>query len=249
MKNVREMIQTYQFYDGVKAPKTLSASQISRDVLELYLAATEDAKDGPFSKGEIGSIFHMGMEAMFSGHPKVKEGTWVQEKRFTRNYGDYSINGKMDLVNFEDHIIYDWKGMSAWAYSEFKKNDKHNKINIQMAVYNWLLKGNFDCEAHVFITDWDPVKPTHPASAYQIVKCNIMDEVETEAYMVAKIDELNKYLASSKTPPKCEDTMYRYVKDGVYVESKCMYYCSYSHVCPRKRDDTAKKLGLAWGRK
>ena len=246
--NVRNYIKNFKFYDGVKAPKTLSASQISRDVLELYLAATEDAKPGVFSKGEIGSIFHLGMEAMFKEHISVIEGEWVQERRFNKSFGDYNINGKMDMIDFMNHVIYDWKGMSAYGYSEFKKNDKMNRVNIQMAVYNWILGGNFKAEAHVFITDWDPVKPSHPATAYQIVQCNIMTEDEIEEYMMEKISALELALKSGKTPPKCEDTMYRYVKEGVYIESKCAYYCNYAHVCKRKKDDTAKKLGLKWGK-
>ena len=246
--SVREYIKNYKFYDGVKAPKTLSASQVSRDVLELYLAATEDPKSRTFGKGEIGSIFHLGMKEVFKSHPSVKDAEWVQEKRFTKGLGQWSINGKMDMIDFMDHIIYDWKGMSAYAYSIFRKNDKMHKINIQMAIYNWLLGGGFTAEAHVFITDWDPVKPSHPASAYQIVKCEIMSFDEVEVYMAGKIASLSSYLDLKKTPPKCEDVMPRFVKEGVYINSKCAYYCDYAHVCKRKANDTAKVLGLAWGK-
>lgn len=246
---VREYIKSYKFYDGVKAPKKLSASQLSKDVLELYLAANFDPKPGVFSKGEIGSIFHMGMETMFKEHILVKDGSCIQEKRFSRKIGDYTIDGKMDMIDFMNHIIYDWKGMSAYAYGLFRPNDKMHKINIQMAVYNWLLKGEFAAEAHVFITDWDPVKPTHPASAYQIVKCDIMDLIETEAYIANKIDELESWMAKMKTPPVCDDVMPRYVKPSVYINAKCAYYCDYSHVCPRNAASTAKTLGLDWTRK
>ena len=245
---IRKHITEYKFYDGVRAAKTISASSFSKDVLELYLAATESPKPGTFGRGAIGSIFHMGMEHMFKSHPSTKSGRFVQEERVERPLSDYMINGKTDLVDYMDHIIYDWKGMSASAYATFKSNKKDHRINIQMAVYNWLLGGDFTAEAHCFITDWDPVKPTHPASAYQIVKCNIMTAEETRDYMAAKIKELEGYLKSSKLPPKCDNVMPRFVKDGMYVDSKCAYYCDYSHVCKRKRDDTAKTLGLKWGR-
>ena len=246
--NVREYIKNYKFYDGIKRAKKLSASQLSRDVLELYNDATEEPKKGTFSKAEIGSVFHLGMESVFKSHPSVVDGAWVQEKRFSKDIGDYTIDGKMDMIDFMNHIIYDWKGMSAYAYSLFSKTNKMEKINIQMAIYNWLLGGGFTAEAHVFITDWDPVKPSHPASAYQIVKCNIMTVDEVEAYMIVKTAELSSWLDKKKTPPKCEDTMYRFVKEGVYIEAKCAYYCNYAHVCKRKQDDTAKKLGLEWGK-
>ena len=247
--SVREYIRDYKFYDGVKAAKTISASSFSKDILELYLAATEDGKPGTFGRGAIGSIFHMGMEAMFKAHPATKEGIYVQEKRFHKSINGYEVNGKVDLADFDNMIIIDWKGMSASAYATFKRQDKMHRINIQMAVYNWLLGGMFTCEAHVFCTDWDPVKPTHPASAYQIVQCDIMTVSEIEDYMTAKINQLEYSLAKKKQPAICENVMPRFVKDGVYVDSKCSYYCDYAHVCKRKKDKVAVGLGLKWSRK
>jgi len=247
--NVRDHIKSYKFYDGIKEHKKLSASQLSRDVLELYLAATEEPKPGTFGKGSIGSIFHMGMETVFKNHVRVKAAEWVQEKRFTKKIRGYKIDGKMDMIDFRNHVIFDWKGMSASAYATFKRNDKHAKINVQMAVYNWLLGGDFTAEAHCFITNWDPVVPSHPASAYQIVQCKIMTIEETEAYITAKIDKLEYWLDGRKAPPVCEDVMPRFVKEGVYIDSKCAYYCDYSHVCNRKADKVAVGLGLKWGRK
>jgi len=244
---IRDYIKDFEFYDGVRAPKTLSASSVSRDILELYLAATETPKKGVFSKAEIGSIFHLGMEAMFKSHPSVIDTTWVQEKRYHRDIMDYQINGKIDLVDFYGMRIIDWKTMSASRYKHFRRNDKYDSINIQLAIYNWIIGGGYDCEAHCFITDWDPVKPAHPASAYQVVKCDIMTLAETEEYIKSKITALEKALASTKYPAKCENVLPRYVKDGVYIDSKCAFYCNYAHVCKRKSEKDALGMGLKWG--
>ena len=191
----------------------------------------------------------MGMDSIFKSQPRVLAGEAVVEGRRSKILPNgWKIDGKMDLVDYIDDIIYDWKGMSASAYTKFKGNKKDHRINMQMAVYNWLVGGDFKAEAHVFITDWDPVKDTHPASAYQIVDCKIYSPLEIEAQMVAKTDELASWLHRKKTPPKCEDVMPRFVRTGEYINSKCAFYCSYAHVCPRKRDDTAKTLGLSWGK-
>jgi len=248
--DVRKVVEGYQYYDGKKEHMKLSASQVSRDVLELYLAATEDSQEGHFGKGNIGSIFHMGMDSMMSEQLEVKGGSCVVEKRFSRMLPNgWKIDGKMDMVAFMKHVINDWKGMSASAYTKFKSNKKDHSINMQFAVYNWLLGGDFAAEAHCFITDWDPCNDTHPATAYQPVTCNIYTPEEIEAYMIEKTDLLAGYLAAAKLPPKCENVMPRQLRSGVYINSKCEYYCNHSHVCKRKRDDTAKKLGLDWGRK
>lgn len=249
--NVREILLGYKFYDGVSAAKKLSASQVSKDLLELYLAATETAQPrNGWSRGHIGSVFHLGMEEIFKKQKDVIDGRYVQEKRFSKTLQNgWQIDGKMDMIDFMDHIIFDWKGMSASAYKEFKKNDKTHKINVQMSVYNWLLGGNFECQAHVFITDWDPVNAEHPAQAYQIVECDIIPKDEIELYMLDKTYELQKYLDAKKAPPECADVMPRYVtKTKEYINSKCEFYCDYSHVCPKKRKTSAVRLGLDWSR-
>ena len=248
--NVRKILENYKFYDGEKRNMKLSASQVSKDILELYLAATEDPKPRVgWTRGEIGSVFHLGMEQIFKGEEAVKEGTVIQERRFSKLLPNtWEIDGKMDQVDFDQSFIEDWKGMSASAYAEFKKNSKDHRINMQMAVYNWLLNGGFTCRAHCFITDWDPVKDSHPANAYQIVECNIYTPEEIQAYMMEKTDTLAEYLAAKKTPPQCDDLMPRWVKGKTYINSKCEYYCDYSHVCKRKKDQSATKLGLNWGR-
>ncbi len=248
--NVRKVIEEYPYYDGVAAPMKLSASQISRDVLELYLAATEDSESGAFGKGNIGSIFHIGMEEMFKTQPRVIEGEAMQKIRRSRELPNgWIIDGKVDMLDFIDMIITDWKGLSASAYNTFKKNDRDHRINMQMAVYNWLFGGDFGCEAHCFITNWDPCNETHPATAYQIMKCEIYEPEEIEEIMMNKTAELSRYLASKKVPPKCKELMPRRLKSGSFINSKCEFYCNYAHVCSRKRDDTAKKLGLDWTRK
>lgn len=249
--NVIDTIKNYEFYDGNKRPNKLSASQVfGMDMLELYLAATQEPEKGVFGKGEIGSIFHLGMEEMFKSHQMVKEGKAVQEERFSKTLPNgWIIDGKMDMVDFNNHVIYDWKTMSASKYAELRKNKKDHKINLQMAVYNWLLGGDFEAEAHCFITDWDPCNDKHPATAYQVVKIDMYDSTTIEEMMLLRTDELSDYLAARKIPPKCENVMPRRLKNGTFINSKCMYYCAYSHVCKRKRDDSATKLGLAWGRK
>jgi len=246
--SVRKYIKDYKFYDGLDADKSISASSFSKDILELYLAETENPQRPVFGRGEIGSIFHLGMEQMFKQHHDVKSGSWIQERRFTKAFLGWKVNGKMDMVNFHDDTIFDWKGMSAYTYGLFSGKDKSHKINVQMSVYNWLLGGGFSAEAHCFITDFDPVKETHPASAYQIVHVELMTLEETEAYMTDKLNRLESALAAKKQPAECEDVMPRYVKKGVYVNAKCAYYCDYAHVCKRKKDQTAKVLGLSWGK-
>ncbi len=247
--SVREHIKNYQFYDGVKRVRKLSASQVSRDLLELYLSFTEDSQEGVFGKGEIGSIFHLGMEEVFKDHPKVKDGAWMQEIRETKTLSNgWEIDGKSDMVQFDNGIVIDYKGMSASAYAVLKSNKRDHKVNMQMAIYRWLFNVDY-AEVHVFCTNWDPCNATHPASAYQVFKPEMYEPSEIEEIMLNKTTELELQLASGKAPAKCEDVMPRRLANGSFINSKCTFYCSYAHVCPRKRDDTAKKLGLDWTRK
>ena len=246
--NVRKVIEDYEYYDGKKAERKLSASQASKDLLELYLYHTEEAQPSVFGKGEIGSIFHLGMEEMFKSQPRVVEGEAVQEVRQQKTLSNgWVIDGKSDMVDFTDDIIYDWKGMSASAYAVLRTNKRTHRVNMQMAVYRWLFGVSY-AETHCFITNWDPCNPDHPATAYQIFKPDMYEPEEIEALLIDKTDLLDAHLAALKIPPKCTDVMPRRLRDGTFVNSKCMYYCNYSHVCKRKRDDSAAKLGLSWGR-
>lgn len=247
--NVRKIISEYQFYDGKKAVKKLSASQVSRDMLELYLSFTEEPEKGTFGKGEIGSIFHLGMEEMFKNQPRIVEGEAVQEvRRHKKLSNGWTIDGKSDLVDFVDDIVFDWKGLSASAYAVLKSNKRDHRINMQMAIYRWLFGVDY-AEVHCFITNWDPCNATHPASAYQVFKPEMYEPDEIEAIMLEKTTKLGEFLDAKKVPAKCEDVMPRRLANGSFINSKCEFYCSYKDSCPKRRDDSAKTLGLSWGRK
>ena len=240
---IRELLENMEWYVPHK-DSFLSASKAGGDLLPLWLAAKypKDKRTG-VGVAYQGSAFHLGMEEKFKGMESV-----LTEHSAEKELLGHLVTGTADLIHGQD--VHDYKTTSASGYKNMRKDakDKTSNLSVQMSTLRWLNNLEGKAYAEVFIRDFKPWHKAHPASAYQQVEVDVMGSNETEAYLAAKITDLDRYIEQDVCPPECENVMWM-VYESNRVKLKCQYYCDYSSNCPyhNTKYQKAQKTKIAVG--
>lgn len=145
------------------------------------------------------------------------------ERRTKKTLGKYVISGKFDKVM--EGKLHDYKSTSAWSWI-FGGNEED--YILQMSIYRWLnpdivTQDVFNIE-YIF-TDWSSAKArqdsSYPQQRVASKTYNLMSLTETEAWLVERLDLIEKYINTPiQNLPLCtakelwqKDPAYKYYKD------------------------------------
>lgn len=151
---------------------------------------------------------------------------WIERRSFreiTVNGITYKIGGKFDMVL--EGRLFDAKTTSVYAYLLGRKDEDYKW---QGSIYRWL-NPELITDEHIFIqfifTDWQKARArgdtNYPQTKVIEYPVELASLAETEAFLVAKLTELQKYTnASDEEIPYCtdkelwrSDTVYKYYTD------------------------------------
>ena len=128
-----KILQEYKWYDGESKPKHLSASQISKEPLELWLDQKGyDKNPEKLSDATLGSIVHLGLEKILESQDL--DGIDIEKRLELSLNNGWTISGKPDLVDHKNKVIYDYKTGKNYTKKMLDKDGKNHGYAIQMAV-------------------------------------------------------------------------------------------------------------------
>ena len=145
------------------------------------------------------------------------------EQRIKTPYRGYNIRGKFDLVI--DGVLQDTKTTSVYSYMLGSKDEDYA---LQGSLYRWLNQEKITADymqIQFCFTDWQKslvgTRENYPPSRTQEHTIGLLSIAETEAWINAKLDELEKFAdAPEEQIPMCSDkdlwrspAVYKYFSD------------------------------------
>ena len=145
------------------------------------------------------------------------------EQRIKTPYRGYNIRGKFDLVI--DGVLQDTKTTSVYSYMLGSKDEDYA---LQGSLYRWLNQEKITADymqIQFCFTDWQKslvgTRENYPPSRTQEHTIGLLSIAETEAWINAKLDELEKFSdAPEEQIPMCSDkdlwrspAVYKYFSD------------------------------------
>lgn len=201
-------------YTGSGIEKSLSASSVGNEVCQNWLkqkhGIIDDTKVGA---NTLGTILHLGMEQIFKDDGLV-------EHAMKRELDDYTITGTADLIL--DGCIYDYKFTKNYTLKKWREDKEGNTYTKQLNVLRWLSGDDLDMKLIFFLKD------ANDAKAEPHIVIEDVPVIDIEPVIQQAVNDLKSVLDQ---PPKCKDVWMRKI-NGVNKPSRCMFYCSYSDVCP-----------------
>lgn len=234
---ILDILKEYKFYDKEKKEKSISASSITKDILQLWFEQNDYEKEEKLSDATLGSIVHLGMEKIFENTFNLKDDVTI-EKRFSKEIIGWEITGKPDIIIGD--TIYDYKTGKNYSRKQFLKEGKNHPYSIQLSIYNWLIGGNKKAKILWMMKDSKAIDGEPVFIEDDVI---LMNDTEVETLLVDKILELEKY-PSDVMPDECNDLWLRKVK-GTVIKMKCKLYCGYKNVCPYFKE-TIKQSTSSW---
>jgi hypothetical protein len=227
--DIIKILNDHKWYDGYtpqEGEKHLSASSFANEPLEIWLDR-HNYPENPFklSDATVGSIVHIGLENIIRKTEEYKNAELLIEHQIIKPFNGWTITGRPDLVNIPKKILYDYKTGKNYSKKMIDKEGKNHRYAIQLAVYNWLLGGGYTPKILWLMKDSQAGEPVIFEQEIEIMDLN-----EIEVYMKERLDVIDAY--GDSMPDKCGDLWPRKIK-GAVVNAKCMYYCKYSHSCPK----------------
>lgn len=148
------------------------------------------------------------LKALGLGEPIL---VYVEQRAFKKvktARREWTVGGKFDMVT--DGIVNDTKTTTAYTWVYGGKDDDYRQ---QGSLYRWL---NPDKIYEDFIrinflfTDWSKASaktnPNYPQSRAEFKDIPLTDVTETEAWVVAKLEQVEKYMAAPESEiPLCTD--------------------------------------------
>ncbi len=242
MNPLVEILKDISSYERIDKENHISASMLGNDVLQNYLIIKNPDLVQKFEIGQhtIGSVFHKGIECV--GQQKYDKNQIEFELKVERKLENgWTLTGTIDMVDYENMVIHDFKLSKKYALKMLKKEELHS-YKLQLNAYKYALDLDYDMVLDFFMKDQDILK--HELAYEQYV---VQDIKDFRFHLYAIVNELDMYLSDDKLPPEC-DTWLRKTKQGM-VKSKCAFYCSVASVCPyytgkqKARDSINKIVG------
>jgi len=246
MGDIEKIILEATEYGGNKneEAKALSASQLSDDVLRLWLRYKYRVQ--PSEKIEmntLGSLVHLGLEQIFKDIDNFEVEHSIEKKMDN----GWSLTGTMDLYDTKKNIIYDWKMIKKYRVKKILEQGTNDPYVVQMNVYRYLTGSNPEMYIASFSSDAGVnFKDGSVESVFKLTEVPFIPDEEIEKLFYDQVELLQQYIEPYKTPPQCEDLWPRKIK-GEVVKARCAYYCSFKDLCPRyheKPDITLNSWGI-----
>lgn len=226
-----------------KGNKSISASSLTNDMLQLYL----DYKHGKQSDTKVeasnmGSIYQLGIDKACEGNDQYKSSMRIKH---TLPNG-WIISGEIDQLDIINKVIIDNKLSTATALKKIHQEGKNHTYAIQLGVYKYLMfktTGEHFSGALAFADkSASYFKPGSGDSLnYLNVETYSYDEIESMA--VNKTNELQQYIDMDVEPEKCHD-LFPFKAKGYTRPMRCIYYCSYNKSCRHASDYVAERSFL-----
>lgn len=137
---------------------------------------------------------------------KLKLENTIQEKRYYRKIGDFTISGKVDLIlDVKDNPkLADLKSTSVWTYILGSRKDDFIK---QLSIYRWILQDESESvngkalsdKANIFyiFTDFSKkdamIKKDYPQTRIVVDEIKLLSLEDTQKMIQSKIEQIKSY--------------------------------------------------------
>lgn len=190
-------------YDHSKSPNTVSATTLMKPVQAVEIEQrfkdkiVTDVSDLVTSR--YGTAIHDSFE-------KANPPNTIQEVRFYRDFEEFTISGKVDMIRDMDkdvHRITDLKSTSVWTYT---KGSRKEDYSLQMSIYKWLCKKGYYIDnlekklsrlpiaetADIFyvFTDWSKAEARNKGNSYP------QSRVATMTVELLSDEEIEKWISN-----------------------------------------------------
>ena len=227
----------------------LSASEVSSDMLELYLKRKHNISESKISQATIGSLLHVGCEMAFAEEDYVSvEETFSKLITGTNSYATATV----DYIDTKNKVVIDWKTTKEYTAkmvkAAIKKGDLFgNGYILQMNHQNYIINepgykyylGMFYKDAKV------DYKTGIESDSFELIEIPMIDPDKYHKYIIDKANLLELMIKDNIMPIKCSDLWPRKI-GGVTINAKCKYYCSVSSVCPHYDNGIQPDTVVEW---
>ncbi|MHA1691824.1 MAG: PD-(D/E)XK nuclease family protein [Candidatus Heimdallarchaeaceae archaeon] len=228
--------------------KSISASQLGNDLLQLYLAKTTTQEEEVFEIGqaELGSIFHLGMEAaakqlMQDPNSNILH---VEHSMVKELPNGWFLTGTIDLISKEGDkvVLSDHKLTKQYASKMIKEAIRKNQPNsyiTQLNAYRLMYDENAEMKLELFLKDQNILKDE---PAYEQIQVPVLNGIEQTAVDIT--NKLQEYLDNKTVPEICSDLWWRKVGNSS-IKTRCKFYCNVKNVCPYYQDSMKNPYNMA----
>jgi len=228
-----------------------SSSMFSQTDLQNFLTIVYGPEE-PTDVGQntLGSIFHLGMENGMDSDNDMQINEYTMQIKNWKDTG-WILSGTADRITYSNTrhaTIKDYKLTKLYAGTSVKK-DLNHAYRRQLNVLRMLLQESddtltgVDMELDMFYKDADIL---YHQKAYENIPIQEITDIEQQT--LDKVMSIDALIKAGEMPPECstKDVWIRKLKTGVTVRSRCVAYCSVSHVCPYFTKETPKQVLSRW---
>jgi len=234
---IKDIILKATTYSGNHKPNRneISASELGNDVLQIYLRNKFGVQETTeFDQAGFGSLIHLAMEKIFENTDPFK----AEENYEWEIVKDWKLTGTIDLYDYQNQVIYDYKVIKKYTIDKLLKEPNHQYV-WQLNAYRYLVEhdrlleeGSVDMKILAFIKDAGfNIKTGVMESTLQEIPIRHIDNKLIEERFKKIIEEIKIHRKSDTYPPQCKDLWFRKIK-GEPVPMRCKVYCSYNEFCP-----------------
>ena len=223
---VNEVLKNTQYENKAKPQeRRLSGSSYDLEPMQHYLKWKygDLDKENEITASTIGSVFHHGMEKIFSNNPQYET-----EKSLEKVLPNgWLITGSIDLIDLKNKVVIDHKLVAGGTAKKIKNKEVYIS---QLSIYRWLVGSDYTAAIALANKAGSAVRNDQ----YEIV--DITDDLwsydETEEILIDKINEIE---AMIEDPSLATCDMYRYGRSKDKTPNACKFYCQFggsNPVCP-----------------
>ena len=246
IEDYEKLLVSAASYSGSKTPgnKSISASSLSNDMLQLYLDFKYGKKEGTkFEASHLGSIYQLGVDKACEGNQQYISG---KRFRYTLSNG-WELSGEIDQIDLVNKVIIDNKVSTATALKKVMTEGLNHQYALQLGVYKLLANKNLNDSFSTALAFVDKsasyFKPTS-GQTMNYLNIETHDVATIEQMAIDKTNQLQEYIDNDIMPERCTD-LFPFKSKGYTRAMRCIYYCSYSSVCPYNNQYSADNHILA----
>ena len=248
MTETEKIVQTGSLYIPSPIEKSISASQLGNDLLQLYLAKTTTQEEEVFEVGqaELGSIFHLGMETAAKQLMQDPDSNilHVEHSMVKELPNGWFLTGTIDLISKEGDkvVLSDHKLTKSYASKMIKEAIRKNQPNsyiTQLNAYRLMYDENAEMQLEIFCKDQNILK-NEPA--YEQIQVPVLNGIEQTAVDIT--NKLQEHIDNETIPEQCSDLWWRKIK-GISKPTRCDNYCSVKNSCPYYKKHNSSPHSIA----
>ena len=197
-----------------------SATQLLRSPRHLWLSRRHETTED--LSGMIWAVFGTALHQIIASGEGAKE---FAESYLEQKVGDVTVSGTVDLYDFEEKKISDWKSTSVYSIIYGSRNEDWEQ---QLNIYAWLMRSHGfqveKLEIVAILRDWQRSKakfdPSYPQT--QVVKIDIplWHQADAQYFVESQVAELEKHKDTPDASlPLCSDE-YRWKNPAKFAVMK-----------------------------